>query len=190
MAGTGLERTRHAMQVAQNPAVEEVARILRERARRLARPLDAPAETGETLEILAFSLAGERYGIETRYVHEVVAPPDLTPVPGTPPFVRGVFNQRGRILAVVDLRGLVGLARQRPGEASRVAVVETGGMLFGLHADAVEGIYRVAMANLAPPPAGSGTTGVHLLGVTADMIGVLDLAAIARDPAFSVNEPA
>ncbi len=81
-----------------------VNRILRERAVHLARPTGSSTPQGALLELLEFRLASERYAVETRYVSEVHPLRDLTPLPGTPPFVRGIVNLRGRILPVYDLK--------------------------------------------------------------------------------------
>jgi hypothetical protein len=55
-----------------NPSAERTERLLEERARRLARPLTPHQVTDEWVELLAFNLSGERYGIETRYVQETI----------------------------------------------------------------------------------------------------------------------
>lgn len=168
---------------------EEVERILRERARELARPLvDAPVAT-DTLELLVFSLAGERYGVETASVLEVIPLRDLTPVPCTPPFVLGVVNHRGRILPVLDLRRLFDLPGQGMTEGNRVVVAEAGGMTFGIFADAVAGTLRVGADEVvASPVTLTADRRTFVQGVTGDMVAVLDLNALARDPRTSVNE--
>ena len=85
--------------------------ILDERARRLAAPISDATIATEVLEVATFTLSGERYAIETRYVREIVALADFTPVPGGPSVLFGVVNLRGDVLAVFDLRSLLGLAR-------------------------------------------------------------------------------
>ena len=62
-------------------------RILRERAQALARVPSAAAALESTLDLLEFRLASERYGLETRFVHEVHPLRELTPLPCTPEFV-------------------------------------------------------------------------------------------------------
>lgn len=167
---------------------QEVKRILRERAQALAKPLEAPAPT-EVLDLLVFFLAGERYGIETAHVLEVVPLRELTPVPCTPSFVLGVINHRGRILPVLDLRRLFELAGQGITEGSRIVAVEAGGMTFGIFADAVAGTVRVGAHEVVPPPTAlTGDRQVFIQGVTGEMVAVLDLEALARDPRILVNE--
>jgi purine-binding chemotaxis protein CheW len=168
---------------------EEVKRILKERAQALARPLEAAPNPTEVLELLVFALGGERYGIETAHVLEVVPLRELTPVPSTPPFVLGVVNHRGRILPVLDLRRLLDLAGQEVTEGSRVVAVRAGGMTFGIFADAVTGVVRVRTHEAASPPGTlTGNRPAFIRGVTGEMVAVLDLEALARDPRIAVNE--
>jgi len=53
---------------------------------------------------LCFGLAGEEYCIEIRRIREILALPDITPVPDAPEYIRGVMNLRGIIIPLVDLR--------------------------------------------------------------------------------------
>lgn len=184
-----LERARHALEAGENRPPEEIRRILRERARALARPLEKVRVPTEVLELLLFSLGGGRYAIETAHVLEAVPLRALTPVPCTPPVILGVINHRGRILPVLDFRRLFGSAGQGVTEGSRVVVVEAGGMTFGIYADAVAGTVRIAAHELAPPPAGpAGGRQGFIRGVTGEMVAVLDVQALGQDPRIVVNE--
>ncbi|MBI4637215.1 MAG: purine-binding chemotaxis protein CheW [Candidatus Rokubacteria bacterium] len=168
---------------------EAAKRILRERAQALAKPLEEAVAPTATMELLVISLAGERYGIETARIVEVVPLRDLTPVPCTPPFVLGVVNHRGRILPVLDLRRLFELAGQGATEGCRVVAVDAGGLTFGLFAEAVAGTLRVASHDIAPPPVTLARDRQALIeGVTRGMVAVLDLEALARDPRIVVND--
>ena len=184
-----LERTRQALDVGRHRSPDEVKRLLRDRALALAKPShDAQAPTG-VLDLLVFSLSGERFGIKTEYVVEVVPLEGLTPVPCTPPFVLGVVNHRGRILPILDLGRLLESPGSGAEERNRIIVVEAGGMTFGIMAWTVVGTIQVAGSGLAPPPAAlAGVRGAFLMGVTGGMVAVLDLEALARDPRIKVNE--
>ena len=184
-----VERARHALEAAEAPSPEEVRRILGERARAFAQPLAAPATTGERIELLVMARAEERYGIEIARVEDVCPLRELTPVPCTPPIVLGVINHRGRVLPVLDLRRLFDLAGHGIAEGSGVVAVETEGIRVGLYADVVTGIVQVGVDEISPPPAALGAGRQALLrGVTADMLAVLDLDALIRDPRIAVND--
>jgi purine-binding chemotaxis protein CheW len=168
---------------------DDITRILRERAARLARP-EAPAVTpADTLELLEFGLAGERYAVETRFVSEVHALRDLTPLPGTPAFIRGIVNLRGRILPVYDLKKFFGLPEQGLTDLHRIIVADGGDFEIGLLADVVTGVCEISPAALSPPlPTLSAIAAEYLRGVSEDRLAVLDLARLLSDPRIVVND--
>jgi purine-binding chemotaxis protein CheW len=184
-----LEQTRQRLEASSALPPEEVRRILRERAQRLARPLAETQTATDVLELAVFTLAGARYGIEAAHVLEVTPLRELTPVPCTPPCILGVMNHRGRLLPILDFRRLFALAAHEVAAESRVVAVEAGGMTFGILADAVLGTIRVGAHEILSPP----VTLLHdhqafLRGVTGEMVAMLDLEALARDPRILVNE--
>ena len=184
-----LPRARPVLGARGERSPEEVARILRARAQALARPSEAIETTSEVMDVLVFTVAEERYGIETVHILEVIPLQGLTLLPGAPPVFLGVVNSRGRILPVVDLRRLFGLAGQGVGEGSRAVVMDVAEVAFGIYADAVASIVRVGSAHLAPPPATLGAGRQRLIrGITGDMVAVVDVEAMARDPRIVVNE--
>jgi len=184
-----LEETRRTLDAAREHTPEEVGRILRERAKALAKPLAEPAPHGGMLELLAFSLVGERYAIEAASVLEVMLLRDLTPVPCTPPVILGVVNHRGRIIPIIDLRRLLDLPGQEVGEKRWIVVMDVDGMMFGIGAEAVMGTIRIQASDLAPPPRSlAGDRQTFIRGVTGEMVAVLDLETLAGDPRITVNE--
>ena len=152
-ADTRPERTSRAIEEGQKVLPGDARRILRERAQVLARPLAQAEAASERLDLLVFSLADSRYAVETGGVAEVTPLRDLTPVPCTPPFVRGVVNHRGRILAVLDLGKLFDLPVQAITRNSFIVAVEAGNRAFGILTDTVVGTVQCAASDLSPPPA-------------------------------------
>jgi purine-binding chemotaxis protein CheW len=147
------------------------------------------AAASEMLDLLVFSLSDARYAVKTGDVAEVTPLRELTPVPCTPPFVRGVVNHRGRILAVLDLGKFFELAGQSIRQDSFIIAVEARGLSFGILADLVVGTVQCAATELSPAPAAlPAARRIFLKGVTAEMVAVLDLEALARDPHLIVNE--
>ena len=184
-----LEQKSRAIEGGQRVLPAEARRILREKAQALARPLAQAEAASEMLDLLVFSIADARYAVETAEVAEVTPLRELTPVPCTPPFVRGVVNHRGRILAVLDLGRLFELPGQAIRQDSFIVVVEAGGLSFGILTDMVVGTVQCAGSDLSIPPAAlSAARRIFLKGVTAEMVAVLDLEALARDPRLIVNE--
>ena len=162
---------------------------MKKRAEALARPLEARPTFAESVELVVFSLAGERYAVDTAHVQDVVPLPEITPLPCTPSFVLGVVNHRGRILPVLDFRRLFDLSGEGIPEGARLVAAEAGGMRFAIFADTVAGITRADMRDVTPPPVTfTDDRKAWLLGVTREMVAVLDLEAIVRASRIVVND--
>ena len=164
-------------------------RILEARARALAKPPPRPDDV-ERLEVLAFTLAGETYGIETTHVREVCRLGELVPLPCTPPFVAGIMNLRGQILAVFDLRRLFDLPARGLGELDQVIVLGDRDQRLGLLADAIAGVQSIALSALQPGlPTLTGIREKFCRGVTGQMLALLDGAKLLADASLKVNDP-
>jgi purine-binding chemotaxis protein CheW len=168
---------------------EHRLRVLRERAKALARPPAADADAGDSHEVLEFALASERYAIATRHVREVHALRQLTPLPGAPAFVRGIVNVRGRIVPVVDLKEFLGLPQSGITDLHRVILVGNDALEFGLVADMGLGVRRVPKAALLPPMSTLGGMGAeYVMGVTSEHLVMLDMDRILADPRILVDD--
>jgi purine-binding chemotaxis protein CheW len=159
---------------------ESRRQVLDARARLLARVPDQRPRAGEVLELVGFVLAGERYGIESRFVREVARLTRFTPVPGTPEFVLGVTNLRGEILALFDLRHLLGVVAEGVTDLGRIVVLGEHRREFGLLADAASEILCVPLASLAQTQTAWGRA--YVRGVSPDGVVVLSGEALLSDP--------
>ncbi len=73
---------------------------------------------------LTFALAHEEYGLEILKVREIIGYIDVTAVPQTPHYVKGVINLRGQVIPVVDLRTKFGMETTEVTEETCIIVVE------------------------------------------------------------------
>jgi purine-binding chemotaxis protein CheW len=164
------------------------ARVLRERARRLAAP--PPREHPRaTVDVLEFGLADERYAIEAARIDDVQPLREITPLPCTPGFLRGLVNIRGRLVPVVDLKKFFGLPEQGITDLHRVLLLRTPDIELGLLADTVEGVHPVDIDAIQPSlPTLGGIDARYLRGITADRMVVLDAEAILADPRLIIDE--
>lgn len=179
-----LDEAAQALQETARPSPERARAVLEERARRLARRPEK-SEAGSAAEALCFSVGPERYGIEAGYVREVVRASEVTPVPGGPDLFSGVTNLRGEVLAVADLRRLLGLPALPRSEPSRLLVLGVERAEFGVLADAAEEIVRLRAEEIlraSPPPPSSHKweEGQFVKGVTQDARVILDGEKLLR----------
>ena len=73
---------------------------------------------------LTFALGAEEYGLEILKVREIIGYMDITAVPQTPDYVKGVINLRGQVIPVVDIRTLFGMDPKDVTEQTCIIVVE------------------------------------------------------------------
>ena len=168
---------------------EQARRILRERARILARVPAATGDAEDGLPVVVFTLARERYALESRWVAEVVTVDGLTPIPCTPKHVRGIVNLRGRIVTVIDLKTVFELEDSNREEGYRLIVLRSAAMEFALLADTVVGVEVFAAGKLQPPPPTlNAVRADYLKGVSKGQVAVLDGAKLLAAPWLIVDE--
>ncbi len=103
-------------------------------------------------QFLTFVLNGEEYGIPILKVHEIRGFSPVTPIPNTPPFIRGAINLRGKVIPVIDLRERLSMPTTEPDRFAVIIVVTVGTRTMGLIVDAVSDVLNVGDENAAPPP--------------------------------------
>jgi len=166
----------------------DTQQLLQARARALARVPEVP-QPGVMLDLLEFRLAQERYAIPTGFVQEVQPLRELTPLPGTPAFMLGVVNLRGRILPVFDLRRFFDLPEQGITDLHRIIFVRGHGLELGLLADVVVGVHELNVHRLQPSlPTLTGIRADYLKGVTDERLIVLDLDRVLSDPKILIHD--
>lgn len=180
---------RQVLEQVWTPDPQEAKRILEARTRALAGPAETTAVGEEGPEVVEFTLAGERYALESLWVREVAPLENLTPLPCTPPFVLGIVNLRGEILSVVDLGKFFGLPEEALTDRNRLLVLECGPMRFGVLADAVLGLRSVPLAAMQSSlPTLTGIREKYLKGVTPERTVILDAEKLLTDPGLVVQE--
>jgi purine-binding chemotaxis protein CheW len=167
-------------------------RILEDRARELARPMQS-GEDEDASSLLILVVGDERYGIDINAVGETRPLAGLAPLPHAPPFWIGLVNVRGRLCPVLDLgRYLQVPESESPslpaGDRRMLVVVAAVGLTVGLMVDAVGEIRRVPLRSVRRSAADSlGGAGTAILGVTDDLVSVLDVEAMLADPSLIVQ---
>jgi purine-binding chemotaxis protein CheW len=106
---------------------------------------------------MTFRLAGEEYGLSILKVRELIGMQEITRVPGTPAYLRGVLNLRGRVIPVIDLRTRFEMPPSEVTVHSVIIVVQhqhaRGEMIIGALVDEVFEVLNIDAAQTEPPPA-------------------------------------
>lgn len=114
------------------------------------------ALTDRAGKYLTFQLGDEEYGIEILKVQEIIGIMNITRVPRTPPYVRGVINLRGKVIPVVDLRLAFGMPSKEYTGRTCIIVVQvtkaSSEIVMGVIVDDVSEVANVNGEQIEPPP--------------------------------------
>jgi purine-binding chemotaxis protein CheW len=145
---------------------------------------------------LTFALGNEEYGLEILKVREIIGYMEITAVPQTPSYVKGVINLRGQVIPVIDLRAKFGMETAKITEETCIIVVEIkqNGRKFstGIVVDHVQEVLDIEGENIEEAPQfGSSVNTDFILGIGKvgesvkllldidKVLGNCDLSAIA-----------
>lgn len=174
-----LSRMHATTQQGKGLTAEEKLVILKTRAQTLARTPEETTATGLQIDITEFCLGDETYAFPSTSVREVYPLKGLTPLPCTPSFVLGVINVRGRILPIVDLTTLFGLAKQYISEQSTAILLKVDTLEVGIVANLVIGVRSLPLSDIHPPLSTlANSRARYLQGITTEGLVVLDAAKL------------
>lgn len=99
------------------------------------------------------------YGIDLDIVQEIIVMQEISPIPSTKPFCRGVINIRGTIVPVIDLRIKMGLEACEYNENACIVIVTFGNEKIGMIVEAVQDVLLIQASQLQDSPSRSGGNG-------------------------------
>jgi len=140
-------------------------------------------------KFLTFLMANEKYGLEILKVREIIGIMDVTPVPTTPSFVRGVINLRGKVIPVVDLRLKFKMEAKENTQRTCIIVVHLARapqeMIMGIIVDEVSEVLDIDQDQIEPPPSfGADIRTDFILGmgkVNQKVVTMLDIDRVLSE---------
>nr|MEE4269023.1 chemotaxis protein CheW [Candidatus Krumholzibacteria bacterium] len=123
--------------------------------------VEAPvARIAQAGKYLSFVLGQEEYGLEILKVQEINGMMDITRVPRTPGYVRGVINLRGRVIPIVSLREKFKMPAVDDDEKTCIIVVQVqfkdSQITMGIVVDEVSEVLNIGDGQIEPPPSFGG----------------------------------
>ena len=103
-------------------------------------------------KFLTFSIGKEDYGIEIRYVTEIIGIQTITEIPELPDYVKGIINLRGKIIPVMDVRLRFKKEPLQYNDRTCVIVIDIKDISIGLIVDSVSDVLAIAEQDIVPPP--------------------------------------
>ena len=125
---------------------------------------------------LTFILGEEIYGIEILKVREIIGLMDITNVPQTPEYMKGVINLRGKVIPVIDLRLKFSMQEEEHTQETCVIVVEVENTSIGIIVDSVSEVSDISGGSIEEAPSfgqGIDTSFIMGLGKVKDKIIIL-----------------
>jgi len=101
---------------------------------------------------LIFSIGKEYYGIDIKYVIEIIGIEPITEVPELPNFIKGIINLRGKVIPVMDVRLKFKKKEKEYDDRTCIIVVEIENISIGLIIDRVIEVVSINEINISPPP--------------------------------------
>lgn len=112
---------------------------------------------GEDSQLVVFKLNNEEYGISILQVQEIKRMADITRVPHTPDYIKGVINLRGSVLPVLDLKTRLELPAAEYTDETRIIIVNVNDMAFGLIVDEVSEVTALGTEQIDSSQSVTGT---------------------------------
>jgi purine-binding chemotaxis protein CheW len=116
----------------------------------------------DKVQLVTFNVGSEEYGVDIRFITEVVRPLKITPLPRMREFIEGVVNLRGVIIPIVDLRKRFALSRIVDNPRKMRMLITKGAIpgvsgatpeaLLGLVVDGVQEVLHVPGKDIEPTP--------------------------------------
>ena len=103
-------------------------------------------------KFLTFVLGDEVYGIEIKFVTEIIGMQAVTEIPDLPEYVKGIINLRGKIIPVIDVRLRFKKSSSEYNDRTCIVVVEIREVAVGLIVDTVAEVLTIANQDIVPPP--------------------------------------
>jgi purine-binding chemotaxis protein CheW len=167
------------------PESEWEARILEERAQRLARPAVSDAQQTAYDTVVVVTIGNERLGIPARSLRVISERFSVTPVFGTPPWLAGITHIGGELISVVHLGHWLGEATRR--EGARLAVVEGPRGALGLLIDEVLGFREVMESDLSDTLTPNAAKQRFTRAITKDLVTLLDVTQLLESEEIVVS---
>ncbi|TDT68583.1 purine-binding chemotaxis protein CheW [Hypnocyclicus thermotrophus] len=120
----------------------------------------------DELQVVVFILDKNYYGVHILQVQEIIKMTEITQLPNTPDFIKGIVNLRGNIVPIMNLRKRFGLTEQKENENAKILILKLEELQFGIIVDEISEVEKVSVSSIeAPPKIVSGVRGEFINGI-------------------------
>ncbi len=129
---------------------EKLNQIFKKQQKQIKQPEAHNQE--EVVQLVGFIVGDEEYAIPILNIQEIIKPIEYTRVPSVPSYILGVFNLRGSVMPLIDLRSKFGLEPTRQNEQTRYIVMKGNDNAAGFVIDRLTEAIRINKNRIDPPP--------------------------------------
>ncbi|MBZ4682933.1 MAG: purine-binding chemotaxis protein CheW [Fusobacteriaceae bacterium] len=120
----------------------------------------------DELQVVVFILDKNYYGVHILQVQEIIKMTEITQLPNTPDFIKGIVNLRGKIVPIMNLRKRFGLAEQKENDNAKILILKLEELQFGIIVDEISEVEKVPASSIeAPPKIVAGVRGEFINGI-------------------------
>lgn len=129
---------------------EKLNQILQKQQKQISEPDGQNKE--EIVQLVGFIVGEEEYAIPILNIQEIIKPIEFTRVPSVPEYILGVFNLRGNVIPLIDLRKKFSLEQSRQSSQTRYIVMKGEDNVAGFVIDRLTEAIRIKRSRIDPPP--------------------------------------
>jgi len=130
---------------------DQLQNIIKQQQEQTQTPIEEHADDN-IIQLVGFIVGNEEFAVPILSIQEIIKPIEWTKVPFTPDFVLGVFNLRGNVLPLIDLRKKFGAPEAEFDDDVRFIVIKVGDELAGFVIDRLTEALRIDSNTILPPP--------------------------------------
>jgi len=113
---------------------------------------DISDQLDDVVQLVGFVIGDEEYAVPILAIQEIIKPFTWTRVPQVPTYILGVFNLRGAVIPLIDLRAKFGLQTKKQSDETRFIVMRDGDDVAGFVIDRLTMAIRIKKVNIGPAP--------------------------------------
>lgn len=136
-------------------------------------------------KFLSFKAEDQMFAIPISDVVQIIGMQNITDMPDSPVYVKGIINLRGSIIPVIDFRLRLGKAEKESNERTCIIVTNINGQAIGLIVDEVDSVIDIADDNISEPPKKNDTANESYISSIAKLENVIlliiDVAKIVSE---------
>jgi len=137
------------------------------------------------LEVMEFTVADQRFGINVSKVVEIIRREKVTPMPNSNPYVEGVFKPRDEVLTLINLAAYLGLPPMEDEERDIFIITKFNNISTAFHVHNVEAIHRISWTDIEKPDraiyGGVDSLATGIAKIDGRLVTIIDFERILAD---------